>query len=163
EDLGLQVRRHGEGQPDVHAGGIALDGRVEEFLDLGEGDDLVELAVDLGLAHAEDGAVHVDVLAARELGVEAGADLQEGGEAAAEPRRAGGGLDDAAEDLQEGRLAGAVAADDADDLAPGDLEGDILQRPERMILSRLPAPVSPEEDIPGGLQLLADGLAQAGG
>ena len=38
---------------------VVLDGGVDELLDLGERDDLVELPVDLGLAHAEDGAVQV--------------------------------------------------------------------------------------------------------
>ena len=36
--------RDGEREADVHAAGVALDGRVEELFDLGEGDDLVELA-----------------------------------------------------------------------------------------------------------------------
>ena len=30
QDLGLEVRGHGEGQAHVHAGGVALDRRVEE-------------------------------------------------------------------------------------------------------------------------------------
>ncbi len=50
QDLRLQMRRDGEGQAHVHPGGIALDRRIEEPLDLGEGDDLVELAPDLGAA-----------------------------------------------------------------------------------------------------------------
>ena len=52
QDLRLEVRGDREGQADVHPGGVALHRRVEELLDLGEGDDLVELAVDLGLPHA---------------------------------------------------------------------------------------------------------------
>ena len=43
QDLRLEVRGDGEGQAHVHAAGVALDRRVEELLDLGEGDDLVEL------------------------------------------------------------------------------------------------------------------------
>ena len=50
QDLRLEMRRHGEGEPHVHAARVALDRRVEELLDLGEGDDLVELALDLGAA-----------------------------------------------------------------------------------------------------------------
>ena len=50
QDLRLEVRRDRERQPHVHAGGVALDRRVEELLDLGERDDLVELAADLGAA-----------------------------------------------------------------------------------------------------------------
>ena len=78
------MRRHREGQPHVHAARIALDRRVEEFLDLGEGDDLVELAADLGARHAEDGAVEIDVLAPGQLGMKAGADLEQAGDPAAQ-------------------------------------------------------------------------------
>ena len=76
QDLRLEVRGDREGQAHVHAARVVLDRRVEELLDLGERDDLVELALDLGPPHAEDGAVQVDVLAAGELGMEAGARLR---------------------------------------------------------------------------------------
>ena len=67
---------------------VALDRRVEELLDLGEGDDLVELARDLARRHAEDRAVEEDVLAAGELGVKAGADLEQAADAAVDIARA---------------------------------------------------------------------------
>ncbi len=38
------MRGHGEGEPHVHAAAVALHRRVEELLDLAEGDDLVEAA-----------------------------------------------------------------------------------------------------------------------
>ena len=76
-----------EGQPDIHARGVALHRRVEELLDLGKGDDLVELASDLASRHAKDGAVEEDILAAGQLGMEAGADLEEAGDAAANSTR----------------------------------------------------------------------------
>ena len=76
----------GEGEADVHARGVALDRGVEEFLDLGEGDDLVEFAADLGAGHAEDGAVQVDVLAAGQFGVKAGADFEQAGDPAVDRR-----------------------------------------------------------------------------
>ena len=88
QDLGLEVRRDGEREPHVHAARVALDRRVEEPLDPGELDDLVELASDLGRAHAEDRAVEVDVLAAGELGVKAGADLEQRADAAVDVARA---------------------------------------------------------------------------
>ena len=47
QDFRLEMGRDGESQPHVHATGIPLDRRVEESLDLGESDDLVELAGDL--------------------------------------------------------------------------------------------------------------------
>ena len=115
------MRRHGERQPHVHPARVALHRRVEEPLDLGERDDLVELARDLGAAHAEDRAVQEDVLAAGQLRVEPGPDLQQASRRARRIVRVPvGRLGDAREDLQQRALAGAVAADDADDLAlPG--------------------------------------------
>ena len=68
QDLRVEMRRHGEGQAHVHAARVALHRRVQEAADLAELDDLVELALDLGPRHAEDGAVQLDVLAAGELG-----------------------------------------------------------------------------------------------
>ena len=61
---------------------VALDRRVEELLDLGERDDFVELAADLGAGHAQDGAVEKDVLPAGQLGMKAGADFEQAGHAA---------------------------------------------------------------------------------
>ena len=117
QDFRLQMRRDGEGEAHIHAGGIALDRRVEELLDLGKGDDLVEFPADLGAAHAEDRAVEIDVLAAGQFGMKAGADFQQARDAAAQGDAPGGRLGDAAEDLEQRALAGAVAADDAEDLA----------------------------------------------
>ena len=47
EDLGLEVRGDGEREAQVHAARVALHRRVDEPLDLGERDDLVELRDDL--------------------------------------------------------------------------------------------------------------------
>ena len=82
QDLRFEVRRHGKGQAHVHADGVALDRRIDEFLDAREVDDLVEPPAHLGAAHAEDRAVEEDVLAAGELGMEAGADLEQAVDAA---------------------------------------------------------------------------------
>jgi hypothetical protein len=62
-------------------------------LELGEGDDLVEALADLGAREALDRAVQEDVLAAGEVRVEAGAELEQ--RADRPPRgRARGRLDD---------------------------------------------------------------------
>ena len=55
--------------------------------------DLVEFAGNLGAAHAHDGAVHVDVLAAGHFGVESSAHFEEACDAAlgADDARGGGG------------------------------------------------------------------------
>ena len=44
QDLRLEVRGDRERQAHVHAARVALHRRVDELLDLGERDDLVELA-----------------------------------------------------------------------------------------------------------------------
>src|ERR1700693_2439552 len=121
--------RHREGEPHIHAGGKALDRRVEEFVDLGEGDDLVELAFDLGAGHAEDRAVEINILAPRELRVKAGADCEQACNTSAERDPPLRRLGDAGENLQKRALAGTVAADDAQYLAAFDLEADILEGP----------------------------------
>src|SRR6185295_2097391 len=130
EDLGLEVRRDGEREAHVHAARVALHRRVEEPLDLGERDDLVELRGDLRAAHPEDRAVQEDVLAARQLRMKARADLEKARDAPADPDASGRRLGDARQDLQHRGLARAVAADDAEDLAAPDLERHVLQRPE---------------------------------
>ena len=57
EDVRVQMGGHGEGQFYVHAGAVPLHRRVDEGLDLGKLDDLLHLFIDLGAAHALDGAV----------------------------------------------------------------------------------------------------------
>src|SRR5215467_3813909 len=77
KNLRLEMRGDRKGQADVHAGGVVLDGRVDEFFEFGEGHDFVELAGNFGFGHAEDGAGKKGVFAARKLGMEAGADFKE--------------------------------------------------------------------------------------
>src|SRR5690606_33931920 len=106
----------------------------EELLDARERDDLVVAPGDLLARHAEDRAVEVDVLLARELGVEPRADLQERPDAAVEldaPASRGGA---AREDLEERRLAGAVAPDDPERLAVRHLERDVVEGVEERVL-----------------------------
>ena len=47
QDLRLEMRGDRERQPHVHAARVVLHRRVDELLELGERDDLVELAADL--------------------------------------------------------------------------------------------------------------------
>jgi len=114
EDVGFDVHRHGEAQPHVHAARVHLHRRVDEALETGERDDLVEHGVDLALAQPEDRAVEVDVLASRELRVEAGAELEQSGHAPACADPSIRGLVDPGHEPQERRLPGAVVADEAE-------------------------------------------------
>ena len=94
--------------------------------------------LDLVPLHVEDRAVQEDVLAAGQLRVEAGADLEQRADPAAQPRLALGRRRDPGEDLEQRALAGAVVADDPEGLAALDLEVDVPQRPELLGL-RAPA------------------------
>ena len=60
-----------------HAARVELDRRVDEVGQVGEGDDLVEALLDLGLGEAEQHAVDVDVLPSCHLAVEADADTEQ--------------------------------------------------------------------------------------
>jgi hypothetical protein len=63
QNLGFQMRRDGEREPHIHPGAIPLHRRIDELLDSGEIDDLVELSADFSFGHPEDGAVQEDVFA----------------------------------------------------------------------------------------------------
>ena len=130
KDLRVQEGSYGEAQTDSHTGGITFDRGVDIAFTTGEIDDLVQFGLDLITGHAEDGAVHEDILPTRHLAMEAGADLQEGTNTTVGTDSAGRRTGDAGEEFEQSGFAGAVLADDADDVALLDLEVDIPQRPD---------------------------------
>ncbi len=130
EDVRVDVDGDGEAEPHVHARGVEAHLVVDERLQLGEGDDLVEAPLDLLPREAEQRGVEEDVVPARHLRLEAGAELQHGGQVTAEQDLAGRRLEDPGDALEEGRLSRAVPAEDPERLALGDLELDVAQRPE---------------------------------
>src|SRR5438067_1238481 len=75
QDLGLEVRRYRKGEPDIHSGAVPLDRRIQESIDLGKADNLIELCSYLISRHPENRAVQKDVLSTRQLGVKSGADF----------------------------------------------------------------------------------------
>ena len=127
--FGLQVCRDGEPEAYGHAAAVALHGGVQVAFAAAEVYDFVELAGNFGAAHAHDGAVHVDVLAAGHFRVEPGAHFEEARDAAPCADGAGGGGGHAAEQLEERALAGAVTPDDSHDVALFHLEVDVLEGP----------------------------------
>ena len=135
EDLGVEVGGHGEGQAHVHPARVALDGGVDVLLHPRKIDDLIELAVHLGPGHPQDGPVEVHILAPGQLGVKAGAHLQQAADAPPHLHQPLGGGGDLREDLEEGALAGAVAPDDAQHLALLDLEADVFEGPDALALA----------------------------
>ena len=96
-------------------------------------DDLVEALIDLALRHAEDGTVQVDVLATRQLGVEAGAELEQRGDLALGGDRAAVGTQDPRHALEQRALARTVLADQPERGAFGDLEAHAFQRVELLV------------------------------
>src|SRR5581483_441500 len=130
QDLRLQVRRHGEREPHVHPRGVPLHRSVDVLPHPCELDDLVELASNLRLVHAEDRAVQVHVLATRQLRAEPRADLEQRRDAAVDVGVALRRLGDPGEELEQRRLAGAVPADDRDRIAFLDLERQLVDGPD---------------------------------
>ena len=80
--------------------------------------------------HAEDRGVEVDVVAAGELRVEAGAGRDQAGDPAAGEHLAGVGPHHAVDQLEQRALAGAVEPHQADRLALLDGEGDVVDGQE---------------------------------
>src|SRR5262245_17702205 len=134
EDLRVDVDRDGEPEPYVHAGRVVLDRRVDEVLEPGEVDDLVEALAELLLAHAEDRAIEEDVLPTGELGMEAGAQLEERGDLAVGLDPALFRAEDVSHALQQLALARAVLADEREGRPFGHVEGHVAQRPELLVL-----------------------------
>ena len=105
------MRGDGKSEPNLHPARVALDRRVEKAFDTGELDDLVEPADDLCPAHPEDRPVEEDILATRQLRMEACSDLQQRTDATAQGHLTLARLGDARQNFQERGLAGAVPAD----------------------------------------------------
>ena len=133
EHVGVDVDGDREAEAHVHPGRVRLDGGVDELAQLGEVDDLVEALVHFPPREAEHDPVDGHVLAAADLGVEAGPQLDERGDAAGHAQRAARRLGDAREQLQERRLAGSVLADDAEGRAARHLEGDAVEGGEGLV------------------------------
>ena len=74
--------------------------------------------------------IHIDVFAPGELGVEARAKFQQGGDAAIGLNAAAGRLSVPQIICSKGGFAAAIAADDADGFALFYFKGNILERPE---------------------------------
>lgn len=117
----------GETEANHHAAGVTLHGGVDITLATAEIDYFVKFPVYLPTLHAENAAIHVDILATGEFGMEACADFEEGGDAAFSVYLAGSGGGDAGEELEQGAFAGAVLANDAENIAFLDFEVDVLK------------------------------------
>ena len=84
QHVGVEVRRDREAEPHEHPRRVRAHRHVDEVLELRERDDLVEALADVRALQPEDRAVEVDVLAAGEVGMEAGAELEQRADPAAD-------------------------------------------------------------------------------
>ena len=132
EDVGLQVDGHGEAQAHLHAGGVVFEGGVDEVLEFRELDDVLDALLGFVVAKAVEAGVEEDIFVAAELGMEADAELDEGGDAASGDDLALAGLQDAGDDLQQGALAGAVVPQQTQSLALLDAQVDVIQGEEML-------------------------------
>src|SRR5579884_1248083 len=125
----LDVRRDREAEAHVHPRRVRPHRHVDEFLEPGEGDDLVELLADRRAAQAVDRALQEDVLAPGHLRVEPRAELEQRADASADGDVTRGRLDDPREQAEQRRLPGAVAAHEAERAARVDVERHVAERP----------------------------------
>src|SRR5262249_47294824 len=122
-----------ESEPRIEPRRIPLHRRVDQPLDFGELHDRVELAIDLPAREAEEAGAEIDVLAARELRVKTGAQLDERHDMAADPYAAARRPGDPRDELQQGGLPGAISADDAQAGAARNFERHLTQRVDRRV------------------------------
>ena len=100
QDFCIDVDGDREPEAHVHARGVRSNWQVDEALELAELDDRVEPAVDLLFAQAVDRCAQVDVVAAGEVRVEAGAELEQCTDPAGNGETATRGPEDTASSLR---------------------------------------------------------------
>ena len=101
-DVGFQNGGDGEAQLGLHAAGVGAHRLFDELLQLGKGDDLVNLGVNILLSEAQQEAGQVDILPAGELGLEPDAQGQQGDRVAVEVHKALVRLKDSRQNPQQG-------------------------------------------------------------
>src|SRR3990172_385065 len=76
QDFRIEVGRDREAQAHEHAARVVLYRCIEKLLRLGEGHNIVELAIDLGPLHPQDRAIEINVLAPGQFWMKAGPHFQ---------------------------------------------------------------------------------------
>src|SRR5262249_18084588 len=107
ENIRFQMGSDGKGEPHVHSRAVMLNRRVEKPLDLGEGDDRIELARNLLPAHAQNRSIEEYVFPPGQLRMKSYSDLKQARHSPSKLDAAARWLRDPAKKLQQCRLAGA--------------------------------------------------------
>src|SRR6266849_4641183 len=138
QHVGVDVDGNRKAEAHVHARGVSLDRRIDEFLQLCKLDDRVETMRDLAFRQTEHDTVDKDVLPARDLRVKAGTELDERGDAAVDANRATRRLRDAGDKLQCGALTRPIGSNHAVGRSFRNAEGDVLQSRKRLARFEVP-------------------------
>ena len=155
QDVGVDVDGDREAEPHVHARRVVLHRGVDEPLEAGELDDVVEAAVEL----APSTGPRIEPLRYTFSRPDSSGWKPAPSSSRADtlPRvrlRALVGLEDAGQALEQRALAGAVGADEAEGGALGDLERHVAQGPELLV-------AGPAAAHDGGLQALVAVVVEA--
>ena len=145
KDVGLQERGHGEAEPHLHAARVELELPVDGVVELRERDDLIEALADLATAQSQQGPVELDVLAAGQVGMDAGPHLDQRADPPYHLHASGVRVHDPGQDLEQSRLAGAVGADEADRLP---------RRSDQVDIAEGPAPAAPSPTAQPGREVV---------
>ena len=110
----------------MYAGRVRPDRQVDELPELAELDDVVQPCVDVRLAEPVDRAAEIDVLAAREVGMEARAELEQRADSPVDGEPPARGAEHAGDHPEQRRLSRAVPAHEPDRSARLNPERDVL-------------------------------------
>ena len=139
---GSRCAATGEAEAGVHARAVALDRRVDEVADSARSRRWRRTDVSMSDRFMPMiDAVEIDVLAAREVGVKAGRDLDQRADPSVRDVGAERRTQKLREDLEQCRLARAVVPDDPERVAALHLERHIAKRPE-IVPSRARSPAA---------------------
>ena len=136
QDLRIEGGGDREAEARAHPVRVEADRLVDERAEVGEVDDRLHALPDLPARDAEERGVQQDVLATRQLAIEAGAQREQRRDVAAHQNGSLVGLQDAREHQAERALARPVRTDHADHLALVAGEVDVAERPDQRRAAR---------------------------
>src|SRR5580704_7856420 len=110
DNLRIQMSGDGKCQSNIHPAGIILHRHVNESLQSGELDDLIEPVADLLPRKAQHGTVQVDIIPTRKFRMKAGPDLEKACQASVHLDSSGSRLRDPRQDLEKSRFACSIFA-----------------------------------------------------
>ena len=129
QHVGLDGRDQCKRQPHHHAGRIGLDRAIDGLAQLRKFDDGSLQRLHLGLPDSDQAAAEKQVVAAAEFGVEAGSQLQDGGDPPGLLQRPHRGLERPGDQLEQSALARAVVPHHTQALAAPQFERNPAQGP----------------------------------